>query len=58
MTVTTINKSHYGMERMYIKDMGLRDAVQTLTRRKTIDDCELVALNYILNYKHDLSGVS
>ena len=45
----TITRSSYGTDHTYLKDDGIRDAVSTLTGKKTVNDSDLQALMYILN---------
>ena len=44
----TITRSSYGADHTYLKDDGIRDAVSTLTGKKTVSQSDLDSLAYIL----------
>lgn len=37
-------ESHYGTERKYVVDPTIARAIETLTRKRTIDDADITAL--------------
>ncbi len=44
MVITTMVKTHYGTDHIYIKDESIAELVQQLTNKKTVSVLDLVAL--------------
>ena len=44
MNITTMTKTHYGTDHIYIKDESIAELVQQLTNKKTVSEWDLNAL--------------